>query len=220
MIVIRLGIPSVDGKYSKESIVLVDKVQHEKFADIQWQYRSVADCYCNFYARNKLIYDMNNNYENFGHWTKDWQAPYDYFLSADDDTGFTVQAVRAMVSMSRSVYNNAIIAGAYVSRWNKDVIVAGQQIDSGKFHCMSLDEYKKLTTFPYQVAWAGNGMLLIPAKILNTMPIPLYQHSECETQHGERSWYHSDQALALLCVKREVPIYLSGETAIHCGVKI
>jgi hypothetical protein len=217
--VVRLGIPSVDGDFSPETTILIDQVQNHKFPDITWQYRSVADCYCNFYARNKLIYDIKNDYNDYGRWMKDWKAPYDYFLSADDDTAFTIQSVRAMLSMSRSIYDNGVIAGVYGSRWDKDIIVAGLQVTSGKDHCMTKDEYRKISTFPFRVAWAGNGMLLIPAKILNMLPIPLYQHIEYET-NGGCAWYHSDQSLAVTCAKYEVPIYLSGEEAVHCGEKI
>jgi hypothetical protein len=217
--VVRLGIPSVNGDYSPETTILIDQVQNQKYPDMQWQYRSTANCYCNFYARNKLIYDIKNDFSSFGRWTKDWKAPYDYFLSADDDTAFTIQSVRAMLSMSKSIYNNGIIAGAYASRWDKNVIVAGLQITGGKDHCMSRDEYRKIRSFPYKVAWAGNGMLLIPAKILNMLPVPLYRHIEYETNDG-CAWYHSDQSLATVCAKYEVPIYLCGEEALHCGEKI
>jgi len=217
--VVRLGIPSVDGNYSPETTVLIDQVENHGCTDIKWQYRSTADCYCNFYARNKLIYDIKNDFNNFGRWTKDWKAPYDYFLSADDDTAFTLQSVRAMLSMSKSIYDNGIIAGAYTSRWDKNVIVAGLQIKAGKDHCMSRNEYRKISQFPFKVAWAGNGMLLIPAKILNMLPIPLYQHIEYE-KNGECAWYHSDQSLAIVCAKYEVPVYLCGEEAVHCGEKI
>jgi hypothetical protein len=219
---IRLGIPTVNGNYSPETTILIDHVQHDPkgIPGLTWQYRSVANCYCNFYARNKLIYDMKNDCNNYGRWTKNWKAPYDYFLSADDDTAFTTGAVQAMISMARSIYNNGIIAGAYVSRWDKNLIVAGHQLSGGKNHCMTVAEYRKIHQFPYAVAWAGNGMLLIPAKILNVLPIPLYQHVEHEVNAGEYAWYHSDQSLAVTCEKYEVPIYLCGEEGVHRGEKI
>jgi hypothetical protein len=219
MTTVRLGIPCVDGNYSPETYVLIDQVQNHKFPDIIWQYRSVADCYCNFYARNKLIYDINNDYNNYGRWTKGWKAPYDYFLSADDDTAFTIDSVRAMISMSKAVHDNGVFAGAYGSRWDKTVIVAGQQIESGTDHCMTKEDYRKIKQFPYRVAWAGNGMLLIPAKVLDIMPIPLYRHIEYE-KNGECAWYHSDQSLAIVFAKYEIPIYLCGEEAVHCGERI
>lgn len=221
-ILVRLCVPLTGGQ-TEDSRMMIEKFKLAEITNIEFQVHTINETYCSLQARNKLIHDTTNdpnNWSNYGRYRKDWKAPYDYLMMSDNDIFFTVKSVCNMIYISQQINDNAILAGAYLNRWNKEWITFGDQIESGHNHCLRTDEYLKITTFPHQVAWAGNGMMLFPKKILNQFPVPVYQHREYKDSQERIGWYIDDQCLALSCKELGIPIYLTKERAIHRGMAI
>jgi hypothetical protein len=222
--IIRVGIPYIeslkpDSKKMVEEITLFNDSKNNCFGvGVTFQLLTTFNVNCLLHARNKLIYDVTCNprdYRNFGKWTQDWKAPYDYFLSMDDDNYLPIDDILRMVEESRKMQDKGCFAAASIDRWNENQVIAGNAIDSGDNHCMTKNTYTSIRKFPYRVEWAGCGTMLIPKRVLDFLPIPVFVHKEQKHERKFYSWYSDDQCFALLCKQRGIPIYLTAEQSTH-----
>ena len=222
---VRVGIPSLNNfNYSADAGKLIELVKWNRFEDINFELSEIGNRYCDLYARNKCIYanldfpDTGN--DNYGNWYPSWVPGYDYFIMMDDDTGFTVDSIRRMIEVARRYNDRCVVSGAYLNRWSREKMVFGMTLDDCEDHCMSREDYHKIKEFPVKITWCGNGMMLIPKKVLMLLPQPIYRHHNRVDHEGKNGWYHSDQSFAMACHNMDIPIYLSSEKGTHRGYEV
>ena len=104
---------------------------------------------------------------------------FDWFLSVDADTGFTVDHVKRLLS-----HDKDIVSGAYLHKRDADRLVAGWF--GGEPGLAPMDKRVGTDrTGLFEVDWTGAGFLLIRREVFERVPYPWFTSGEVEFDSPE-----------------------------------
>ena len=227
MITVKIGVPSFTGEYfpdlTRTRADFISKQHHFERLGIRIVWETVFGIhqYCLHTARNCLLYGAAT-------WWKDYDPPFDYFFSMDDDNGISSDGFIELIRTARRWNDEGIFSAAYSSRHagNMTKLVAGFFDSQNAFHHqIPVDEFLSWPSekFPIEVDTVGGGACLIPKKVIVACPPPLYQHESFPitgSARGDMVNLCEDQSLCRAVRRAGFKVFLTPVCSSHRGVII
>jgi hypothetical protein len=219
---IKIGVPSFDGHFWPDLLETEQAVKKApESVKIIFDKVNAIHQYCLFQARNMLLYGERL-------WWPNYEPPFDYFFSMDDDNGISLEGILELVRIAKANGDNCIVSAAYRGRWGatKEKLVAGRFTpEDGGHEQIPVSDFVSWppNSFPREVDTVGGGACLIPKKVIMALPQPLYQHEEYELPGDalhKRRPMNEDQALCRAVKKAGFKVLLARVVSSHRGAKI